>query len=48
MPWPAFAALTDVEVDALWLYLRSLDGGTGTSRDGGARMARRGDGRSRG
>lgn len=24
MPWPAFAGLRDVEVDALWLYLESL------------------------
>jgi len=24
MPWPAFAGLSDLEVDALWLYLRSI------------------------
>jgi len=25
MPWPAFAALSDTELDALWRYLRALD-----------------------
>lgn len=24
MPWPAFAHMTDIEVDALWIYLHSL------------------------
>lgn len=25
MPWPAFAGLREVEVEAIWLYLRTLD-----------------------
>ena len=25
MPWPAFAGLSDLEVEAIWVYLRSLD-----------------------
>jgi len=27
MPWPFLAALTDMEVDAIWLYLRALPAG---------------------
>jgi len=25
MPWPAFAGLRDVEVEAIWLYLETLE-----------------------
>ena len=24
MPWPSFSQMTDVELDALWLYLQSF------------------------
>jgi len=37
MPWPAFAGLRDVEVDALWRYLAGLDrNGNPSEPDGGA------------
>lgn len=25
MPWPGFAGLSDLEIEAIWIYLRSLD-----------------------
>lgn len=48
MPWPAFAGLTDVEIEALWLYLESLRGEGDRSSGTPTELAVRGASRSRG
>lgn len=47
MPWPAFAGMSETEVEAIWRYLRSL----GSDRSGapdGTRVARGGGSKARG
>lgn len=48
MPWPAFAGLADVEVEALWLYLEKLREAGSPSGSEGTEVAVSGEGRSRG
>ncbi len=48
MPWPAFAGLEDLEVEAIWLYLRSRAAGSDPAPSADTRLARGGGSRSRG
>lgn len=41
MPWPAFAGLDDREIEAIWLYLRGLEGAEGDRSTGPTSIARR-------
>ncbi|MBY0400211.1 hypothetical protein K2X89_07945, partial [Myxococcota bacterium] len=48
MPWPAFAGLEEVEVDAIWLYLETLRGAEEPGRSERAALGVSEEGRSRG
>ncbi len=48
MPWPAFAGLKDLEVEAIWRYLGSLDARSDPAPPADTRLARGVGSRSRG
>ncbi|MFO0687687.1 MAG: cytochrome c [Myxococcota bacterium] len=48
MPWPAFAGLADVEIEALWLYLGTLRSDEKSAGSPGTEFAVSGEGRARG
>lgn len=48
MPWPAFAGLSETEVEAIWRYLRSLDGENDPTATDGNRLARGAGSKARG